>query len=144
MIYIYPYKLASESARKLREGLSSILPYRVKLVKPSGRFDPRRRDLVINWGASIAPRWVWHEGNDINKPLAIAIASNKVASFNAFKAANISTPDWTTDINEAKQWKGAILCRTILNGHSGKGIIYCNTNAELVKAPLYVKYKKKK
>jgi Glutathione synthase/Ribosomal protein S6 modification enzyme (glutaminyl transferase) len=36
------------------------------------------------------------------------------------------------------------VCRTVLNGHSGAGIVIANTPEELVSAPLYVKYIKKR
>jgi glutathione synthase/RimK-type ligase-like ATP-grasp enzyme len=37
-----------------------------------------------------------------------------------------------------------VVCRTVLNGHSGKGIVIAETVDELVDAPLYTKYIKKK
>ncbi len=147
MIYIYPYKLASESARKLRDGLSSFLGYRVKLVKPDGKFNPRRTDKVINWGNSKMPNWYFDE-RDRNDYTAIEAASNKLISFQLFKLYNINTPEWTEDINEAKQWfnkpKTKVLCRKVLNGHSGTGIHIASNPDELVGAPLYVKYKPKR
>ncbi len=146
MIYIYPYKLASESARTLREGLSRVLGYRVKLVKPDGKFNPRRKDKVINWGNSTLPKWEFNQ-RDLNDYTAIQTASNKLESFMSFKLHNVPTPEWTTNLDEAKAWftkKGTtVLCRTVLNGHSGRGIVVSDNVDQLVPAPLYVKYKKK-
>jgi glutathione synthase/RimK-type ligase-like ATP-grasp enzyme len=145
-LYIYPYKMASKSARALRDGLSSSLGYRVKLVRPDGRFRPRRGDTVINWGNSIFPNWDWKDENDINKPFAIKAAANKYNAFTDFKTANIQTPDWTINQNEAQTWlnDGAtVFVRHVLTGHSGQGIEVVS-EGELPHAPLYTKYKKKR
>jgi len=40
--------------------------------------------------------------------------------------------------------KKAVVCRTILNGHSGAGIVIATNEEELVDAPLYVEYIPKK
>lgn len=142
MIYIYPYKLGSASANALRDGLSSVLGYRVKLVKPDGRFNPRRRDKVINWGMSKLPNWEMNL-QDTNQCYAIKYASDKLNSFQIFKDFEVITPEWTTDANEAKGWftkaDTTVLCRTILNGHSGSGIVMASSPDALVPAPLYVK-----
>lgn len=147
MIYIYPYKLGSASAKALREGLSSVLGYRVKLVKPDGKFNPRRRDKVINWGMSTLPKWEMNL-QDVNQCFAIKFASDKLASFQILTDFEVPTPEWTTDIEVAKTWfdkrDSVVFCRTVLNGHSGQGIVQSSSLDELVKAPLYVKYKKKK
>lgn len=145
MIYIYPYKLGSQSAKALRKGLSSILNYRVKLVRPNGRFRPRRDDIVINWGNSTHPNWKWGF-TDINQPHYIQKASDKLSAFEAFKYADVQTPDWTEDINEAQSWVNdghTVIVRHVLNGHSGQGIEVVS-EGELPHAPLYTKYKKKR
>ncbi len=147
MIYIYPYKMGSKSAKALREGLSSILGYRVKFVKPDGRFNPRRKDRVINWGCTIYPKWELSY-KDTNHPQNIEMAANKLLAFKELKRRGVDHPEWTEDINEARNWftkKGTtVLCRTKLNGHSGAGIVIADTVDKLVAAPLYVKYKKKR
>lgn len=143
-LYIYPYKIGSQSARALREGLSSLLNYRVKLVRPDGRFKPRRNDLVINWGNSTMPRWNWHK--DINSPISTGKAANKQESFVAFRYAEVPTPDWTENINEAQDWLNnghTVVVRHVLTGHSGQGIEMVSEGI-LPHAPLYTKYKKKR
>ena len=55
-------------------------------------------------------------------------------------------PEWTTIREEAAKWVSdgiSVVCRTVLNGHSGRGIIVADTVEQLVGAPLYVKYVKK-
>lgn len=146
MIYIYPYKMASQGAQALRAGLSSLLNYRVKLVRPDGRFRPRRDDLVINWGSSTEPNWIFKQEQDINAPIYIGLAANKLESFNVFKGFGVTTPDFTEDINEAQSWINdgyTVVVRHILSGHSGEGIEVVSEGI-LPHAPLYTKYKKKR
>lgn len=145
MIYIYPYKMGSRSARELRRGLSSSLNYRVKLVRPDGRFNPRRRDIVINWGNSQRPIWEFNPERDLNHPDCISVAANKLDSFSLFKGYDVITPDWTKDQHEAQNWLDngdTIVVRHLLNGHSGKGIEIVQ-EGEVPQAPLFVKYKKR-
>jgi hypothetical protein len=147
-IYIYPYKLGSRSARDLRTRLSAALKYRVKLIRPDGRFRPRRGDTVINWGSSTSPpafRWTTTDG-DLNNPLAISLAANKLSSFFALKNKEVPTPEWTTDKDEAQTWVNdgdTVIVRNVLTGHSGQGIEVVS-EGELPHAPLYTKYKKKR
>lgn len=145
MLYIYPYKLGSDSARQLRNGLSSLLPYRVKLVRPAGRFRPRRDDLVINWGASTKPGWKWH-CDDLNQPESISVASNKLSTFQTLQNI-VNIPLFTTDKEEANGWLSAghtIVCRSLLSSHSGRGIEIVEGGGTLPNVPLYVQYKKKR
>lgn len=144
-IYIYPYKLGSQSARALRDGLSSLLNYRVKLVRPDGRFRPRRSDIVINWGNSTATNWRW-ANQDKNSYVNVQAASNKLNSFTIFKVKEIPTPEWTKERDEAQSWINdghTVIVRHVLNGHSGQGIEVVS-EGELPHAPLYTKYKKKR
>lgn len=146
MLYLYPYKTTSQSARSLREGLSSFLNYKVKMVLPDGRFKPKRSDVVLNWGNSTTPTWDWTPRVDINNPDAILKASNKLVSFQEFTKENLKTPDWTTDQNEAQDWVNngyTVVVRHVLTGHSGKGIEIIQ-EGQVPAAPLYVKYKKKR
>ena len=46
-VRIYPYKLRSESARTLRDGLDA-----GRLVKPDGEYVPREHDVIVNWGSA--------------------------------------------------------------------------------------------
>lgn len=147
---ILPYKMGSISAKRLAEGLSSTLGLRVRRVRSNGAYRPKLRSLLINYGSNVAPAW-WpvNSVNTLNPPASCAIAGNKLKAFQAFKQHNVETPEWTTDRTVANQWmtEGAtVVCRTILNGHSGRGIILATITSTptLPGAPLYVKYKKKK
>jgi glutathione synthase/RimK-type ligase-like ATP-grasp enzyme len=142
MLYIYPYKFYSESARKLR----AALPH-TKFVRPDGRFRPRRTDLVINWGNTHVPNWRFDSRCDLNNPDNVRIAACKLATFNKLEENHVPTPRFTTSRETATTWLDSgstILCRTLLNSHSGRGIIVVQPDNTLQDAPLYVEYKKKR
>jgi D-alanine-D-alanine ligase-like ATP-grasp enzyme len=61
--------------------------------------------------------------------------------------AGVNIPNFTTHRADAQRWlendECKVMCRTILNGHSGKGIVVAREVEELVDAPLYTEYIKK-
>lgn len=137
---IYPYKPGSRSAKDLAQSLG------VKRIKHRGsRFRPSKNKIVLNWGSSRLP-----DGYDIcqvwNQPEAVAVASNKLSAFNMMSAGGGRVPLFTTSHDEAVTLlqDGPVVCRTILTGHSGRGIVIAKTEQELVAAPLYTKYIHKK
>ena len=138
---VFPYKLGSASAKALATALG------VKRVRPT--YDARRRDVIINWGNS-RPAGFKDSVNDLNRHSAIAIACNKVKTFQALEAANFEhIPSWCTDHYHADQMlyvatnggetlgNEKIYCRTTVTGHSGNGIVIATASHELVDAPLY-------
>jgi glutathione synthase/RimK-type ligase-like ATP-grasp enzyme len=133
-MFVYTYKKGSKSAKSLAKALN---------VKCLTRPKRSRRGYVINWGNSKADRT---PNPVVNNFMAVSKASNKLLSFEVFKEKNISCPDFTTDIEEAKDWiedGDIVVCRKLLRSHSGKGIVIAETIDQLVAAPLYVKYFKK-
>lgn len=139
---IYPYVVGSASARELARGLGT------KQVRENGRYRPRATDIIINWGnPRVASAWGRMPHRILNSPAAIARGGNKLAAFAAFRSAGVRTPEWTTNQEEAAQWirdgKTAV-CRTLLNAHSGRGIVIASNIEALVRAPLYTQYTKKK
>lgn len=143
---ILPYKIGSKSARLLAEGLTAQLGLKVRRVRHDGRYRPKARSLVVNYGSGGAPHWLGNT-RTLNAPSACARAGNKLSAFTAFKNANLSIPEFCTDQATARGWIAAgatVVARTILNGHSGRGIVLCDSQHPLVPAPLYVKYKKKR
>jgi glutathione synthase/RimK-type ligase-like ATP-grasp enzyme len=104
------------------------------------------RSIIINYGLDAIPAWV--SGLWANKFVGI---TSKLRAFERFKAAGIPTPEWTTNIEEARQWISAgkiVVCRTLLNAHSGRGIVLLSeampNPLNIPVAPLYVLYKKKR
>jgi glutathione synthase/RimK-type ligase-like ATP-grasp enzyme len=142
---IFPYKMESEGAIALSKALGT------KLIKREGsKFKGNKDKIVINWGAINMSDEV-AKCTVINKPEAVAKASDKLTFFNITKG-NLDIPEFTVNAAEALKWveEGlTILARTKLNGHSGDGIhiIYGkddwdNLNHNPVK--MYVKYIPKK
>lgn len=139
-MYIMPYKNTSNSARLLAKELN------IKRIKVEGsRFKGDKQKVVINWGCSEVSDEV-KKCHVINMPSSVGIASNKLSFFNCVFENDLSIPEWTTFKQYASNWldDGMVVCRTILNGHSGAGIVLARTVKELVDAPLYVKYIPKK
>lgn len=136
-----PYKQGSKSAGALAEALGGRV-----LKLQNSRYRPRRGDLVINWGSS-ADTPLLSGFHKINAPEKIQIASNKLSFFLAMGAAEpeIIPPFWVhADREQIPADAYPIVCRTVLTGHSGAGIVIANSPEELVSAPLYVKYIKKR
>jgi glutathione synthase/RimK-type ligase-like ATP-grasp enzyme len=78
------------------------------------------------------------------------LASDKLRTFNQWSLHGVPCPEWTTDIEEAKGWlvdttnSPTVFCRTLTRAHSGRGIAIARLPEEVVPAPLYTKYIKKK
>lgn len=141
--YIYPYLMGSHGARELSSKLGTIQ------VRPNGRYRMRPNHLVINWGNSNIPQW-WGElasFRTLNKPQAVANASDKIRAFTLFSANGVPTLEWTTSNAVCRDWfadKGTrVVCRTLTRASEGRGIVVATTPDEVVPAPLYTKYKRK-
>jgi glutathione synthase/RimK-type ligase-like ATP-grasp enzyme len=152
-MYLLPYKNGSHGASDLANALG------IKQIKREGsKFKGSKDKLVINWGSTIMSDEV-AKCEVLNKPEAVALASNKLQFFQCIHRWNssreylgnqVKVPTWTTEKRIAMEYLiddgKTIVARTILNGHSGAGIILCETPEELneVDAPLYVVYVPKK
>lgn len=140
-IVIRPYKLGSKAAKLLANRLSQLLGYKVRRV--THNYVPRRDENVINWGNSLPYlKDTEHDSNYSSKE-----ATNKIQTFQKLQEANVSIPEWTTSKEQAVNWVGSgacVLCRKLVSSYSGLGIVVANTVDQVVNAPLYVKYKKKK
>lgn len=138
---IYSGNPHSQGAKRLAEALG------IKRIKhENSRFTGRRAPVVINWGATRLPNWA-ERCKIINRQEAVQVVSNKLAFFAAMNDLGI-TPMWTPDIEEAREMladgRGAVVCRTVLNGSGGKGIVIAEHPEDVVEAPLYVQYVPKK
>jgi glutathione synthase/RimK-type ligase-like ATP-grasp enzyme len=135
---IYPYKQGSASAKKLAEALEG------KVLKHAGsKYRPRLGDVVINCGSSALP--VFAPATTLNTE--VQVAQCKLATFKALSAAGVRIPDCfegRAAANAAPANVFPLVARTVLRGHSGAGIVICNNVEELVDAPLYTRYIKKK
>ena len=145
--YLFPYNMGSQGAKELSRSLG------IKRIKREGsRFRGAANKRVINWGNASLPDQV-ASCQVVNPPAAVNKAGNKLLSFQAFQAYNegnenaiINFPEFTTDVDIAKEWVnegGIAVARTVLRGHSGDGIVLLGEGDEWVAAPLFVKYVKK-
>lgn len=133
-IKIYPYKQGSRSARALADALGGRV---LRLQGSTYRY--REQDTIINWGSSNAI----HQPC-LNRWQTVMNASNKLTAFERMQEVGIQIPEFWTNREAIPDAAFPIVCRTVLNGHSGAGIVIANTREELVAAPLYVKYMKKR
>jgi glutathione synthase/RimK-type ligase-like ATP-grasp enzyme len=81
----------------------------------------------------------------LNEPEDIARVANKLSFFQLLQEDGCGDiiPEWWQNAEDIPDDAFPVVCRTILNGHSGRGIVIANTRNELVRAPLYTKYIKK-
>ena len=139
-MYIYQYKPGSRSVRQLRQNIPA------KVIKhKDSKFLGGPHLTVINWGSSEVSREVM-KSRVINSPNSIGLSSNK-RSFFSHMAGYKHLPEFTTEKEEAARWirNGSMaVCRTVLTGHSAKGLVLARSEEQLVDAPLYTKYKKKR
>lgn len=149
---ILPYKTGSSSAKALSEALG------IKQLKlQNSNWKPRADTVIINWGSSKyhcleglhVPEGV--EVNILNSPLDVAVATDKKKFFvkmlekdNGQADGNLLTPLFWLDAESIPADRYPVVCRTILNGHSGNGIVIADKPDDVVPAPLYVQYVKKK
>lgn len=143
---LYPYKMGSESAKKLADLLN------IKRVKPGSTYVPQLGDFVINWGSSHVPGWAQKAGNRgvriLNSLQKVNDAANKLTTLRILSNHGISVPEFTTDINVARRWVtsgGTAVERHELRGNSGAGIRIVNLDDDSVEsviqpAPLYTKF----
>lgn len=136
--YLAPYKMASGSAKKLAAALGA-----KRIRRDGSKYRPRPGRVVINWGRSDEGL---PDGPLLNNPLLVAQAQNKLTTLEVLLHKGVRVPPFTEDQAMAQEWidgGGVLVCRTILNGHSGKGIVLCKEGDVIPPAPLYTKYVKK-
>lgn len=133
---IYPYKQGSASAKKLSNALDG------KVLKRVGsKYKPKKGDVVVNWGAGELPDY--NPAFVLNQD--VRVAGCKLATFKALEeSGDVRIPDWWDNRDSITDEAYPVFCRTKLRGHSGDGIVIANSVDELVDAPLYTKYIKKK
>ena len=142
-IIIYPYKMSSQSSKKLAQALRGV-GHQVLRVYPDRNYRPRPWDTIINWGNSTQPSW--DDSYILNTTSAIKVSCNKQSSFLRFYRDLVPTLKCTDNKSVAEQWVSEgnkVFCRTLLTEHSGRGIIVATTPEELVDAPLYTQEFKK-
>ena len=138
-MFIYSYNFGSKSAKLLSEQLGA------KRIKHIGsKFIPKG-SIVINWGASTLPFNYEECELLLNSPEAVDLCSDKIKFFENIYEEYI--PAYTLDKEEAIDWThegDVVVCRTVIRGHSGDGIVIASSPEEVIDAPLYTLYFKKR
>ena len=140
---ILPYKQGSRSAKALADALGG------KVLRLQGStFKPKADDVLINWG----------NGSPFGPPsfecfnwFGLSQCTDKLKFFNKMAAGgetgaglkDILPPFWTNS-EDIPDEAFPVVCRTVLSGHSGAGIVIARTPEEVVPAQLYTGYIKKK
>lgn len=137
MIKVIPYKIGSQSAKNLAMGLNAL-----RIVSPDYR--QKRRDILVNWGATrYSPSIHRAIGPVFNESIAVRHAADKTDALPLMRIYQVPVPEHTVTHDVALGWlnEGSkVVCRTITNGHSGRGIVVVKPGQELIHAPLYTKY----
>lgn len=133
---VVPYRNGSRGA----SALATALPRGRCLRLVGSRFVPRRDDIIINWG-NTDPLYAERALNG----RGIRQASNKREFFQLLTRAGEGeiAPDYWVNRGDIPDDAFPIVCRTVLAGHSGEGIVIADSRDQLVNAPLYVRYVKK-
>lgn len=131
---VWPYRQGSHSAKALATALGGLL-----LKRQASRFRPGPRDVIINWGDTDPPAFV-----TVNRE-GIRNASNKLIFFRRMRDAGFADiiPAFWESRDAIPPKSFPVVCRTVLSGHSGAGIVIAENANELVEAPLYTQYVKK-
>ncbi len=80
-------------------------------------------------------------------PFFLKAGTDKLTQMERFQNAAVDCPEWTRERAVATTWitdGTPVVCRTILRGSEGRGIVVAETTDQLVNAPLYTRYFKKK
>lgn len=141
-LIVFPYKMGSQSAKFLARELGAIRVY------PDRNYRPRPNHVIINWGNSQFPQWSrdcrpWVTEKWKNAPDCVALATDKALTFNALAWGGVSIPEFSFDKAAAIAWildGFVVVCRTVLNGSQGRGIVIAQSMEEVVDAPLYTKH----
>lgn len=140
MIHLHPYNLGSKSAMALKgylteKGIRAIVSHRLR---------SDRKRMIVGWGAK-ALDFPLGRNVLINDPNITRILSCKKRFFEHVKGADQSVfiPDFTSDVNCAREWGDPVVVRATTTGSGGDGISIVEVGQEIPVAPLYTRYQKK-
>lgn len=92
---------------------------------------------------------VWRSGTPKPNRLNVVYGDckGKIEQYEFFKSQEIPALVFTTNQDEAKNWTQdgeVVVCRTLTHASEGKGIVLAESKEQVVVAPVYTKYRKKK
>ncbi len=134
MLRILPYKMSSESARRLAESLDVL-----RIHPTRGTYRRKKSHILINWGCSHTPYEDSFRPGDFNHPVSVSAAADKLVTFELLSLKSIPVPAWTKDIEVAKAWQSKVYGRDSACGHGGEGIHVYNPGEELGHHLFYTK-----
>lgn len=126
---VYPYKMASEGAIALANGLGAL---RIKQI--GSTYTPVATDVVVNWGVGGTIR-DFSPATVLNPNVDVCI--NKKLFFQRMEGHNIVPPFAFSKEEARRHLSYPIVCRTRVEGADGAGIVVANNADELVSASLY-------
>lgn len=131
---IWPYKQGSSGAHALATALGGRV-----LKRQGSSYVKKPSDIVVNWGDVNPPQFVTKNREHVRD------ASNKKMFFLKMREKGLQElpPFWLTK-EEIPLDAYPVVCRTVLAGHSGDGIVIADSPSAVVPAQLFVKYMKKK
>lgn len=141
-VKVLPYNMASEGAKLLANRLKC-----VRIRREQSKYVYKDKDIIINWGCSSRPPHIPEGATVINPFRAVANAVDKYKALFEMDKYEVNVPAFTPNIDIARNWVESgykVVCRTIVNGARGDGIVIAEELGEVVPAPLYTKYIKKK
>lgn len=110
-------------------------------VRPDGNFRNNFNHTILNWGCTTVPQFPVERW--INHPEAVKNAVDKVKCLTTLSCEMLPTVMWTTEKEEAESLQEdgySIVARTLVESHSGKGIVLCSPSESLPEAKLYSVY----
>lgn len=138
MDLINAYKVQSKSAKALAKQMGVVLNNEyLTLMKGAEGIN------VINWGDGDFNVPNMNKCKVFNKPEAIRIAVNKMKTFDKLDAADVPTPDWTTNKDVVQSWLQhhfTVVARTRLEGRDGEGIVLVKPGDSIPDAKIYTKF----
>ncbi len=146
-LYLFSHNPGSQGGKALAEELD------IRRLKHEGKHILNDSDVVINWGSSSPLPRRTQRARVLNTPEAIALVVNKLAFFEKMNGVKVNddnriTPKHFTTKKDAADFLarngGSMVCRTLLNGSGGRGIVIADSAEQLVEAKLYTRYIQKK
>jgi len=143
-IAIYPYKKGSRSATALAKAVDGVI-----IKREGSTFKPKGK-IIVNWGSSELPDFILGSTCLLyNNHEQVTLMGNKLLAFRRWLAQRNPPriPWYTWEFSVVREYmiktNHSIMARTMLTGHSGRGIIYVDDPGHIPPAPLYVEYIKK-
>lgn len=139
---LYAYNPYSEGARRVARALGV-----VRLRHKGSKYKAAPSDFIVNWGSNQVPMQFMETPRVINMPSFVDWASNKLRAYTLFSECGVPTVPHCTDRDKAREWLSegkTTLARMLLRASEGRGVQVMETIEDLVDAPLYTQYIKKK